>query len=118
MRDNKLWEGHRIILPEMRGKAVNHCRDCRFLVRIQGREEIRLGCVASVPRFGTLQRRVPEKMQLVELLRWVKREELNDILDKGDLQALACGAFRPKTKARASASRASSWRSVPPDNNS
>ena len=56
MRGNKLWDGHRIVLPEMREKAVHRCRECRFLAVIVGQEETRSGCVAGIASFGGLMR--------------------------------------------------------------
>jgi hypothetical protein len=92
--NNKLWEGHRLILPEMREKAVSFCGECRFLVQIQGREEVRLGCVVSLPCYGTLQQRVPEKVHALDLLRLVGKEGVKEMLIKGRPEAQACGLFQ------------------------
>lgn len=96
--DNKLWEGHRLILPEMREKAVSFCGECRFLVQIQGREEARLGCVVSIPQYGTLQKRAPEKMHALEVLRLAGREGMEKILARGRPEAQACGLFKPRNQ--------------------
>ncbi|MDQ0285348.1 hypothetical protein J2Z49_000441 [Desulfofundulus luciae] len=97
MEDNKLWEGHRIILPEMREKAVHTCRDCCFLVEIQGRWESRPGCVAGIPRYGTLERRVPLKIHALDILKMAGREGLQAVLACGDPDSPACGLFRPRS---------------------
>ncbi|NPV91156.1 MAG: hypothetical protein HPY50_10335 [Firmicutes bacterium] len=96
--DNKLWGGHRLLLPEMREKAVGFCGECRFLVQIQGREEVRLGCVVSLQRYGSLQRRVPEKLHALELLRLVGREGIEEILKRGRPEAQACGLFQSRNQ--------------------
>ncbi len=96
MRGNKLWDGHRIVLPEMREKAVHRCRECRFLAVIVGQEETRSGCVAGIASFGGLQRRVPERIPLRELLHQVGRSGLQDILTGFNPDAQACGRFLPR----------------------
>lgn len=96
MPDNRLWESHRLILPEMREKAVRRCGDCRFFVKIQGREEIRWGCVASIPDYGTLQKRVPEIIRAVDVLRRAGKDGLEEVLKHSDPDVQACGLSRAK----------------------
>ncbi|GAB6274342.1 MAG: hypothetical protein STSR0004_12050 [Peptococcaceae bacterium] len=98
MDKNKLWESHRLILPEMREKTIKRCGNCQFFVPIQGKEEIRYGCVVSLPVYGTLQKRTPKVMHVIEILRMAGREGLDKIMENGDAQAQACGLFRPGTK--------------------
>ncbi|MEW6424553.1 MAG: hypothetical protein AB1523_07365 [Bacillota bacterium] len=93
---NKLWEGHRIILPELREKATRCCGDCRFFVQIQDWEETRRGCVVGIPVYGTLQKRVPEVIPVSDLLKKAGGEELPKIFVRQDPQAPACGLYRPK----------------------
>jgi hypothetical protein len=96
-RGNKLWEGHRLFLPEMREKAVTTCRRCTFLVAVAGREETRFGCVAGIKEYGTLQKRVPREIHALELIRRVGRSGLKEIISRGgDPDAMACGLFRPR----------------------
>jgi hypothetical protein len=92
--DNKLWESHRMIHPDARELAISTCVDCRFLVQIQGREEVRLGCVVSIPRYGTLQQRVPEMIYAVEIIRLVGVEGLKEIVAKTYPHITACGLFQ------------------------
>lgn len=95
-RGNKLWEGHRLFLPELREKAVDTCSGCVFLVSVVGREEIRTGCVAGIKKYGTLQKRVPREIHAGELIRQVGKAGLKEITDRGARpDALACGLFRP-----------------------
>ncbi|KJS01426.1 MAG: hypothetical protein VR68_05370 [Peptococcaceae bacterium BRH_c4a] len=70
-RGNKLWEGHRLFLPELRDKAVNTCRHCVFLTAVIGREETRTGCPAGVKEYGALQKRTPRKIYASSLIRQV-----------------------------------------------
>lgn len=98
MDGNKLWESHRLVLPEMREKAVRCCRDCRFFVLVHGREEQRPGCVVSIPVYGTLHRRVPEKIPAAVVLKLAGREGLQRVLAGGNPEHPACGLFRPGIK--------------------
>ena len=94
-RGNKLWEGHRLFLPELRDKAVNTCRHCVFLTAVTGREETRPGCLAGVKEYGALQKRVPRKIHASSLIRQVGRPGLDQIIARGsDPDAMACGLFR------------------------
>lgn len=113
--DNKLWESHRIILPEMREKVTRHCRDCCFLVRILGREEVRWGCVVGIPAYGALQKRVPEIILAGDILLAVGKAGLEKILARGVPDAPACGLYRPVLKGRRPGLRAGSDRDSDPD---
>lgn len=114
MHDNKLWEGHRLILPEMREKALMHCRDCRFFAQVQGREEVRRGCLAGLPAYGTLQKRVPSKIGYLDLLKIAGPAGIDKILENGNPDAQACGLFMPRYKPKPGAVREASVRSGPP----
>ncbi len=98
MRDNRLWEGQRIILPEMRERAIRRCADCRFLIKIQGREEVRWGCVVGLPGYGTLEKSVPETLYAVEVMKSAGKEGLLKVLSRGNPNAQACGHFLPRCK--------------------
>lgn len=97
-RGNKLWEGHRLFLPELREKAVTTCRECIFLVAVEGREETRTGCLAGVREYGTLRKRMPRKIKAAVLIRRVGKEGLEEVILQGsDPGATACGLFRPRS---------------------
>ncbi|KJS64543.1 MAG: hypothetical protein JL50_18465 [Peptococcaceae bacterium BICA1-7] len=96
-RGNKLWEGHRLMLPELREKAVVTCRLCVFLVEVAGREETRTGCVAGIKEYGTLRKRVPRSIKALELLRRAGKDGLKEVLSRGaDPDSVACGLYRPR----------------------
>lgn len=90
---NKLWESHRIMYPELREKAVSTCSECRFFVRIQGREEARWGCVAGLPEYRTLRKRVPAVLHAVDILKAAGKEGLYKALECGNPEMQACGLF-------------------------
>jgi hypothetical protein len=95
-RGNKLWEGHRLFIPEMREKAVTTCGQCVFLVAVVGREETRTGCVAGITEYGTLRKRVPRKIHAADLIRRAGRDAFEEAIARGsDPGAVACGLFRP-----------------------
>ncbi|WP_072867697.1 hypothetical protein [Desulfofundulus thermosubterraneus] len=96
MEGSKFWN-RRLMLPEMREKAVHTCNDCRFLVRIQGREEVRWGCVAGLPEYGMLERRVPLQVHALDILKMAGREGLQAVLACGEPDSPACGLFRPRS---------------------
>jgi hypothetical protein len=96
MPDNKLWQGHRIVLPEAREIFVRQCCECRFFVTIQGTRETRPGCVAEVRKYRTLSVRVPPMVHLMEIMKTEGRDGLAKILKKGNPLAQACGLFLPK----------------------
>lgn len=99
-RGNKLWESHRIYLPEMREKLVP-CNACVFLVSVIGREETRPGCVVSIPEYASLQRKVPYNIRAIDLMMRVGREGLQEIVTRGATpDKMACGLFRPKLQGK------------------
>ncbi|MGB4503330.1 MAG: hypothetical protein WBI44_00305 [Syntrophaceticus sp.] len=91
--NNKLWESHRVILPEFREKVLCKCRDCRYYILIQGKEEVRWGCIE---KFKKLWSRPPERAPVLTLLKLVGEKGLWEILSRGDPDAQACGYFSRK----------------------
>ncbi len=96
MFTNKLWESHRIVLPEARQVMINQCGDCRFFVTIQGVREKRLGCVVDVRKYRTLSVQVPPVIHVMELLRTEGKDGLAKILEKGNPGTQACEMWLPK----------------------
>lgn len=95
---NRIWQGHRIILPEVREKENKCCAECRFFVEIQGKEENRFGCVQGIAGYGKLHKRVPERIHVMEILRTHGTAGLQEILKRGSPENQACGMFLPKLK--------------------
>ncbi|HAA90365.1 MAG TPA: hypothetical protein DCE07_07355 [Peptococcaceae bacterium] len=84
------------MLPDAREKMVSCCQDCRFFVQIQGKEEIRYGCVECIEKYRKFCCKVPPKIHVMEILKMVGKEGLEKILENGDPQKPACGKFLPK----------------------
>lgn len=93
VNNNKLWEGHRVILPEFREKIICKCQDCRYYISIQGKEEVRQGCIEKYKELWT---RPPEIIPVLVLLELLGEEGLREILNKGNANAHACGYFKRK----------------------
>lgn len=91
--NNKLWEGHRVILPEFREKVAYKCRDCRYHLLVEGKEEVRPGCVE---KYKDLWTRPPETIPVLLLLRMVGEKSLWEIVSRGDPEARACISFQRK----------------------
>lgn len=90
---NVLWEKHRMMLPEMREKAVHRCKHCRFFVPIRGRRETRPGCVVHIKAYGNLEKRVPDVLPIMEIIKRVGLEGLEYSLKFNDPEAQSCGKF-------------------------
>jgi len=97
-RKNFLYEGHRLMLPEMRDKVVHTCSDCKFLIRIVGRDEVRPGCAAMLPWYASLARRVPAELKALDVLKEVGREGLQRVTEGIAPHRQACGKFQQGTK--------------------
>ncbi len=95
---NKLWESHRIVLPEARQVIINQCGDCRFFVTIQGVREKRLGCVVDVRKYRTLSVKVPTVIHVIELMKSDGKDVLDRILIKNNPLAQACELWLPRQK--------------------
>jgi len=95
-KQNVLWEKHRMMLPEMREKAVHRCGRCRFFVSIRGLKETRYGCVVDVKAYGSLEKRIPPLVPVLEIIKRLGLEGLERCLEKGDPERQSCGRFRLK----------------------
>ena len=97
-RKNFLYEGHKLILPELRDKLAYTCASCKFFVLVTGREETRNGCAAQIPRYASLTRRIPGEIDVAAVLRWVGRKGLEKMLSAADPCRLACERFHPNPR--------------------
>lgn len=95
-RKNFLYEGHRLMLPELRDKVVHTCARCKFFVAVVGRTEVRPGCAVLLPQYANLARRVPEKLDVMDVLKAVGRDGLERVLAGADPRRQACGLFHPR----------------------
>lgn len=90
---NVLWEKHRMYLPDARKKAVYRCKHCKFFVMIKGRAEDRYGCVVSIKAYGNLENRVPGVLPVMDVIKRVGIEGLEECVRHGDPESQCCGRF-------------------------
>lgn len=100
IKNNTLWEKHRLYLPQMREKAIHRCQDCKFFVLVQGREELRPGCVAGIRAYASYERPVPGVVPVQEIMRLVGQEGLRQVLQGAHPEKQSCGRFVLKAAAR------------------
>lgn len=93
---NVLWEKHRLYLPEMRKRAVHRCKHCKFFVKIRGRKETRNGCVVNIKAYSNLKKRVPPVIPIMEVIKRVGLEGLEQCLKNSNPEAQSCGKFQLK----------------------
>lgn len=92
-KNNVLWEKHRMFLPDMRSKAIHRCKDCKFFAAIKGKLETKYGCVVSIKAYANLEKRVPPVIPVMEVIKRVGLEGLDNCLKKNDPETQSCGKF-------------------------
>jgi hypothetical protein len=97
-RKNSLYEGHRLMLPELRDKVAHTCDRCKYYVIIAGKTEVRTGCAALIPCYSGLVKPVPGKLDAADVLKAVGRDGLERVLAGPGNHSQACGQFHPKRK--------------------
>ena len=95
-KSNILWEKHRIYLPDMRKRAIHRCGHCKFFVAIKGRIETRNGCVVNVKAYGNLEKRILSEIPIIEIIKRVGLEGLEQCLKYSDRDTQSCGRFSMK----------------------
>jgi hypothetical protein len=80
----------------MRKKAIHRCRDCKFFVAIKGKTETKYGCVVNIKAYGNLEKRIPSVIPIMEIIKRVGLEGLEDCLKFNDPDAQSCGRFDKK----------------------
>lgn len=96
-RKNFLYENHRLMLPELRDKVTRTCSECKFFVTVVGKTEARPGCAVLIPAYANMTKRVPGKLDVVEVLKAVGKEGLERMLAEVDPYHQACGLFHQRT---------------------
>ncbi|MDD4335003.1 MAG: hypothetical protein PHY77_05275 [Desulfotomaculaceae bacterium] len=97
-RKNSLYEGHRMMLPELRDRVARTCPQCKFYILIAGKTGIRTGCAALIPQYANLVKRVPEKLDVTDILKIAGKDGLERVLAGPGHHRQACGLFHPKKK--------------------
>ena len=97
-RANHLYGGHRMMVPAAGEKFRNSCRKCKFFVSVTGREETRKVCVAEVKAYRSGAKRVPEHIEILDLILLLGKESLEEMIKKDRQQPIACGQFVGRQK--------------------
>lgn len=95
-KNNVLWEKHRLYLPDMRNRAIHRCGHCKFFVGIRGKTETRKGCVVKIKAYGNLEKPVPPVVPVMDIIKRVGLEGLDECLKHGAPDAQSCGSFKLK----------------------
>uniref|UniRef100_UPI000AD79010 hypothetical protein n=1 Tax=Desulfolucanica intricata TaxID=1285191 RepID=UPI000AD79010 len=77
--------------------AIHRCEHCKFFVAIKGKTETRNGCVVNIKAYGNLEKRIPPVIPIIEIIKRVGLEGLEQCLKYNDLNTQSCGKFELKT---------------------
>ncbi|WP_273483572.1 hypothetical protein [Desulforamulus ruminis] len=94
-KENTLYRGHRFIPPDAGEIYRNSCQDCKFFVNVVGQQETRRICVAEVKAYRSRAKRVPESIEILDLILMLGKEALERMIRKGQGQEVARGEFEP-----------------------
>ncbi|GAB6157034.1 hypothetical protein JCM39194_02340 [Desulfotomaculum varum] len=97
-KNNFLFTGHRMMMPQT-GEIFQHsCSQCQYFVKVIGRQESRRVCLAGVKAYQNKSKRVPDSIEIVELMLQLGKEALEELLKEGRPHQTACGNFEKKVK--------------------
>lgn len=92
-KNNYLFTGHRMVLPDAGEKFQHCCGQCKYFVEVIGQQETRRVCLAEVRAFSSGRKRVPENIEIMDLMLLLGQEALHKLLGKGGFDQMACGTF-------------------------
>lgn len=95
-KKNYLYAGHRMIVPETSEKFRNSCNSCKYFVTVIGQTENKRVCLLAVKAFQRGSKRVPESIQILDLILLLGKESLQNILANTGPHQSACGSFEQK----------------------
>ncbi|SHF02214.1 hypothetical protein [Desulforamulus putei] len=95
-KNNFLFAGHRMVMPQAGEKFQHSCSQCKYFVKVIGRQETRRVCLARVKAYQNRSKRVPDSIEIVELMLLLGKEALEKLLGEGGQYQMACGAFERK----------------------
>ncbi len=91
-KNNFLFAGHQMMMPQAGEKFKHACGQCKYYVNVIGQQENRRICLAGVKAYRQRQKRVPESIDIVELMFLLGKEALQALASQGD-HNMACGTF-------------------------
>ncbi|WP_031513633.1 hypothetical protein [Desulfofalx alkaliphila] len=93
-RKNFLYRSHTMMLPEMQQKVTHTCKDCLYLVTVQGKHENKLCCVKDIDIYGNKTKAVPRQVSIYHLLKYISGERLLELVEKSSPHKVGCGKFQ------------------------
>ncbi|AEF95004.1 hypothetical protein Desca_2165 [Desulfotomaculum nigrificans CO-1-SRB] len=94
-KNNFLYAGHRMVLPDTGEKFRNSCHNCKYYVNVIGQHETRKICLAGVKVYKSGAKRVPQSIEILELILLLGKQALYNMLEGNKEHQMACGSFEP-----------------------
>lgn len=95
-KNNFLFTGHRMVLPEAGEKYEHSCSHCKYYVKVIGQQENRHICLADIKAYRWGQKRIPDSIEIVELMLLLGKEALEGLVGRGSRHKMACGTFEQR----------------------
>jgi len=95
-KNNFLYASHRMVLPAADEKFRRSCQRCKFFVEVVGQQETRKMCLSGVKAYRTGQKRVPDSVEILDLILLLGKEALQNMLGKGGQYQIACDQFEQR----------------------
>lgn len=95
-KNNFLFAGHRMVMPQAGEKFQHSCSQCKYFVNVIGQQETRRVCLARVEAYQSRSKRVPDNIEIVELILLLGKEALQKLLGEGGRHQMACGTFEQR----------------------
>ena len=83
-------------MPQAGEKFQHSCGQCKYNVKVIGQQENRRICLAGVKAYRQRQKRVPESIDIMELMLLLGREALQAMAGQGGNHNIACGTFEQR----------------------
>lgn len=86
-----------MVVPLAGEKFQHSCGQCKYYVKVIGQQESRRICLAGVKAYRQRQRRVPESIDIMELMLLLGKEALEAMAAKRvSHNTMACGTFEQR----------------------
>lgn len=95
-KNNFLYSGHRMILPVSGEKFRSSCIQCKYFVDVVGQQETRKICLNGVKTYRSGNKKVPENIEIIDLIFLLGKEALQSLLKEGGQYQAACGSFEQR----------------------
>lgn len=83
----------KMIMPGPGEMFRGSCQNCKFYVNVVGQQETRKVCLAEVRTYRSRSKRVPESIDIMDLMLLLGKEKLEAMLRRGGADKVACEEF-------------------------